>query len=171
MRLRGHRPAWNEAGDSNDTPTGDSKLDGVNSRTRGCTCWVSRSVARALGGGRIQRMAGSFCRRHKLPAKISWCTQQWPGLETEAAMSGEPGWQLGETWMPWALAAKPSSCPSCLVLPSLSTMYPYSWLGKGELDPRGKWVPWNSLRDGGYVWAGGRNENMEGNGLLAVQMQ
>lgn len=111
MRLRGHRPAWNEAGDSNDTPTGDSKLDGVKSRTRGCTCWVSRSVARALGGGRIQRMAGSFCRRHKLPAKISWCTQQWPGLETEAAMSGEPGWQLGETWMPWALAVKPSFLP------------------------------------------------------------
>lgn len=113
-------------------------------------------------------------RRHKLPAKISWCTQQWPGLETEAAVNGGPdgpGWQLRETWMPWALAVKPSSCPSCLVLPSLSTTYPYSWLGKRELEPSGKWVPWNSLRDGGYVWAGGRKENMEGNGLLAVQMQ
>lgn len=87
-------------------------------------------------------------RCHKLPVKISWCTQQWPGLETEAAMSGEPagpGWQLGETWMPWALAVKPSSCPSCLVLPSLSTMYPYSWLGKGELESKGSWVPWNRV--------------------------
>lgn len=68
---------------------------------------------------------------------------------------------LGETWMPRTLAAKAS----------LSTMHPYSWLGKGESEPRGKWVPENSLGEGGYVGQGEGKENMEGNALLAVQMQ
>lgn len=93
-------------------------------------------------------MAGSFVDATSCLPRYPWCTQQWPGLETEAAMSGEPagpGWQLGEPWMPWALAVKPSSCPNCLVLPSLSTMDPYSWLGKGELEPKGSWVPWNRV--------------------------
>lgn len=68
---------------------------------------------------------------------------------------------LGETWMPRTLAAKAS----------LSTMHPYSWLGKGEPEPRGKWVPENSLGEGGYVGQGEGKENMEGNALLAVRMQ
>lgn len=47
-------------------PTGDSKLDGVEQqrRTRGCTCWVRRSVERALGGGRETGDGRQLCKCH-----------------------------------------------------------------------------------------------------------
>lgn len=58
---------------ASDKPAGDSKLDGVKKqrRARGCTCWVSRSVERALGGGRNTGVTGSYTNATKrLPAEM-----------------------------------------------------------------------------------------------------
>lgn len=100
-----------------------------------------------------------------MPAKVSCCTQQRSGLETDS-FEQRTCWARLRDWeihgCPGLLlwSRFPQGGPCCF-----PTMRPhYSCLGKGE--PGGKWVPWTSL---GEVWVGGGEHG--GNGLLAVQMQ
>lgn len=122
------------------------KLNGVKQQrtTRGCTCWVSRSVERALGGGENAENGRQLHRCHKLPAKRSWCTQQWPGAGDRGILERRTCWTrligLERHGCPGLLLWSPVSA-QVPVLPSLSTMYSYSCMGRGELEPREKWVP------------------------------
>lgn len=129
---------------ASDKPAGDSKLGGVKKqrKTRGCTCWVSRSVEQALGGGKkkIQGMTGSY-------TNATICLPRYPGAPSKGL-----GWRTC-----WARlrGLERHGCPGLLLWSPLSrgqghtaaTMLPYSCLGKG-VEPRRKWVPWNSLGEG-----------------------
>lgn len=110
---------------------------------------------------KIQGMTGSY-------TNATICLPRYPGAPSKGL-----GWRTC-----WARlrGLERHGCPGLLLWSPFSwgqghtaaTMLPYSCLGKG-VEPRGKWVPWNSLGEGSM----GRRKEREhgGNGLLAVQMQ
>lgn len=125
-------------------------------RTRGCPCWVSRSVERALGGGR-KTGDRQLHKCHTSPAKISWGTQQRSGLETgslgQRTCQTRLRERLGEARRPWTPAVSGVISPGRPTL--IPYLCPYSCQG-GRRTQR-------ELSHGTILekeaWVGGRKEN------------
>lgn len=115
--------------------------------------------------GKIWGMTGSY-------TNVTICLPRYPGAPSkglgwrQAALSREPAGLvlrgLERHGCPELLLWSPDSPGGPMLLPC---HVPYSCLGKVE--PRGKWVLWNSLGEGKRTWGWGG----WGDGLLAVQMQ
>lgn len=119
---------------ASDKPAGDSKLGGVKKQrtTRGCTCWASRSVERALGGGRNTGTGSYTNATNRLP-RYPGVPSKGLGWSLEQRICLDQTERLGEAQRPWTPAVCGVVSPRGPML--IPYLCPYSCQGEGE--PRG----------------------------------
>lgn len=129
-------------------------------------------MERALGGGENARNGRQLHKCHKLPAKISWYTQQWPG-------AGDRGsFERRTCWTRLTGLGRQDALDSCCGVQFLSSACAAQPLYHVLLQLYGERRVRTQREVGpieqswrGRARAGGRKENTEGDGLLAVQMK